>query len=154
MNMSDPEIDRRCTSCGASVRSRALFCPQCGGPIPNADGSTNVVDSGQTVQIPREAHWDPAETRPLMSISDLSETKPLVPAPTLLPQEAPNPQPVNPQPAGIPRESVRERVEKIRKVSSVVIDQAAYDPSLRFILIAAALFLLFLFLLIVSKVLG
>jgi len=46
------------------------------------------------------------------------------------------------------------RVNKIRKVSSVVIDQAAYDPSLRFILVAAALFFLFLFLLIMSKVLG
>jgi hypothetical protein len=46
------------------------------------------------------------------------------------------------------------RVDKIRKVSSVVIDQAAYDPSLRFILVAAALFFLFLVLLIMSKVLG
>jgi hypothetical protein len=89
-----------------------------------------------------------------MSMPDFSETKPLVPAPTLVPQEAPNPEPINPQPAGIAKESVRERVDKIRKVSSVVIDQAAYDPSLRFILVAAALFLLFLFLLIVSKVLG
>jgi hypothetical protein len=152
--MSDPEIDRRCASCGASVRSHALFCPQCGQPIAHADAPTNVVDTGQTVPIPREAHWDPAETRPLMSMPDFSETKPLVPAPTLVPQEAPNPEPINPQPAGIAKESVRERVDKIRKVSSVVIDQAAYDPSLRFILVAAALFLLFLFLLIVSKVLG
>jgi len=45
-------------------------------------------------------------------------------------------------------------VEKLRKVSSVVIDQAAYDPSLRFLLVAAALFVLFLILLILSKVLG
>ena len=32
---------------------------------------------------------------------------------------------------------MRARVEKLRKVSSVVIDQAAYDPSLRFLLVAA-----------------
>jgi hypothetical protein len=51
-------------------------------------------------------------------------------------------------------EGVRARVEKLRKVSSVVIDEAAYDPSLRFLLVAAALFLLFLILLILSKVLG
>jgi hypothetical protein len=51
-------------------------------------------------------------------------------------------------------DNVRDRVEKIRHVSSVVIDQAAYDPSLRFILVAAVLFVLFLFLLILSKVLG
>ena len=49
---------------------------------------------------------------------------------------------------------MRERVEKIRHVSSVVIDQAAYDPSLRFILVAAVLFLLFIVLVILSKVLG
>jgi hypothetical protein len=39
-------------------------------------------------------------------------------------------------------------------VSSVVIDQAAYDPSLRFLLVAAALFILFIVLLIASKVIG
>jgi hypothetical protein len=50
--------------------------------------------------------------------------------------------------------NVRERVEKIRHVSSVMIDQAAYDPSLRFILVAAVVFVLFLLLLIASKVIG
>jgi len=50
--------------------------------------------------------------------------------------------------------AVKSRVEKLRKVSSVVIDQAAYDPSLRFILVAAGFFLLFLVLLLMSKVLG
>jgi hypothetical protein len=149
----DPEIDRRCTSCGATVRSRALFCPQCGHAIPHADPTTDVVDGGQTVPIPSEAHWDPAETRPLMSL-DLSETQPLVAVPTSTPQVAPSPQPISPQPTGVARERVLGRVNKIRKVSSVVIDQAAYDPSLRFLLVAAVLFFLFLFLLIMSKVLG
>jgi hypothetical protein len=51
-------------------------------------------------------------------------------------------------------ENVRERVEKIKHVSSVMIDQAAYDPSLRFLLVAAVLFVLFLILLILSKVIG
>lgn len=51
-------------------------------------------------------------------------------------------------------ENVRERVEKIKHVSSVMIDQAAYDPSLRFLLVAAVLFLLFVVLVILSKVLG
>ena len=49
---------------------------------------------------------------------------------------------------------MRERVEKIKHVSSVMIDQAAYDPSLRFLLVAAVLFVLFLILLILSKVIG
>ena len=49
---------------------------------------------------------------------------------------------------------MRERVEKIKHVSSVMIDQAAYDPSLRFLLVAVVLFVLFLILLILSKVIG
>jgi hypothetical protein len=28
--MSEPEIARRCTNCGAAVRGQAKFCPQCG----------------------------------------------------------------------------------------------------------------------------
>jgi predicted amidophosphoribosyltransferase len=90
--MSEPEIARRCSACGASVRQRAMFCPQCGSAMP--------------------------------------------------------------QPTATHTEGVRGQVEKIRKVSSVMIDQAAYDPSLRFLLVAAGLFILFLVLLILSKVIG
>ena len=35
-----------------------------------------------------------------------------------------------------------------------MIDQAAYDPSLRFLLVAAVLFVVFLVVLILSKVIG
>jgi hypothetical protein len=104
--------------------------------------------------IPRDPHWDPAETRPLISISELPETKQLVVPPTPTPQPPPVPASTNPPPTAVARETIVGRVNKIRRVSSVVIDQAAYDPSLRFILVAAVLFFLFLFLLIVSKVLG
>lgn len=110
--MSEPEIARRCSSCGASVRQRAIFCPQCGNSIPEAQA--------------------PATTTPTVS-ETLIET---APAPV------------------VREERVRGRVEKLRKVSSVVIDQAAYDPSLRFLLVAAVLFLIFLVLLILSKVIG
>ena len=64
-----------------------------------------------------------------------------------------NPPPPIPHKTGV-AENVRERVEKIKHVSSVMIDQAAYDPSLRFLLVAAVLFVLFLLLLILSKVIG
>jgi hypothetical protein len=47
-----------------------------------------------------------------------------------------------------------QRVERLRKISSVVIDQASYDPSLRFILVAAGFFLLFVAILIISKLIG
>ena len=112
--MSEPEIARRCSACGLSVRARAMFCPQCGNPV-----------NGETQDI----HDTIAESAP----------EPVV-APT---------EPLRPD-----HEGVRGRVQKLRKVSSVVIDQAAYDPSLRFLLVAAVLFVVFIVLLILSKVLG
>ena len=112
--MSEPEIARRCSACGVSVRQRASFCPQCGNAI-----------AGQTTDI-HDTIAEPA------------------PAPAVAPTE----------PLRADGEGVRGRVEKLRKVSSVVIDQAAYDPSLRFLLVAAVLFVLFIVLLILSKVLG
>jgi predicted RNA-binding Zn-ribbon protein involved in translation (DUF1610 family) len=119
-SMSEPEIARRCSQCGVSLRQSALFCPQCGQPI-GADKTTEANIAETTI---RED-----------------------PPPSLAPAS---------QPAGSAgvAGNVRERVEKIRHVSSVVIDQAAYDPSLRFILVAAVVFVLFLVLLILSKVIG
>jgi predicted amidophosphoribosyltransferase len=104
--MSEPEIARRCTACGASARQGAMFCPQCGNPI---------LESTQTIA-------DPAPTQPLLPARH--------------------------------HEGVKARVEKLRHVSSVLVDQAAYDPSLRFLLVAAAFFILFLVLLILSNVIG
>jgi predicted amidophosphoribosyltransferase len=113
--MSEPEIDRRCTSCGVTVRQHALFCPQCGNPISQA-AATNLATATDTI-------IDPAPVAPVST-------------------------PVR------HHDGVKAKVEKLRHVSSVVIDQAAYDPSLRFLLVAAAFFVLFLVLLILSKVIG
>ena len=124
--MSDPEIARRCTACGVSLRQRAVFCPQCGNPI-------SQVDTAPTEALIPEV----AATQPLNAV---------VPPPP--PQHTPPPDRMRAP------ESVRGRVDKFRKVSSIMIDQAAYDPSLRFLLVAAGLFLLFLVLLILSKVIG
>ena len=110
--MSEPEIARRCSACGASVRHNAMFCPQCGNPIVETTAATTT-------------------TTPL-----IKETVVDTPAATTV------------------HHGVRGRVENIRKVSSVLIDQAAYDPSLRFLLVAAAFFILFIVLVIASKVIG
>lgn len=117
-NKMEPEIARRCTACGVSVRQRAVFCPQCGNPIPEVGATTTVATVGDTIVDPA-----PAPTKPL---------------------------------AKTPRrhDGVKAKVEKFRHVSSVMLDQAAYDPSLRFLLVAAAFFVLFLILLILSKVIG
>jgi hypothetical protein len=56
------------------------------------------------------------------------------------------------------REAVEEnllpRVERLRQASNVVLDEAAYDPSLRFVLIALVLFFIFLLILLVNNILG
>jgi len=46
---------------------------------------------------------------------------------------------------------VVQRVNKMRKISGVVIDEAAYDPSLRFVLVAAIVFGLFLLIVLLNK---
>src|SRR5688500_432048 len=133
--MSEPEIARRCTSCGISVRKSAMFCPQCGNPIVNYHTTDDVAT---------------AKTQSLHTVATADDsTEPSQTAPT----EALHPTRNRAARSGV-AENVRDRVEKIRHVSSVVIDQAAYDPSLRFLLVAAALFVLFLVLVILSKVLG
>jgi len=47
-----------------------------------------------------------------------------------------------------------KRVEKIHHVSSVMFEEAHYDPSLRFVLVALGLFLVFVLLLVLSKVMS
>src|SRR6266850_4464659 len=42
--MSEPEIARRCPTCGASIRESAFFCPQCGRNLP-ARASKKSEDS-------------------------------------------------------------------------------------------------------------
>jgi cobalamin biosynthesis Mg chelatase CobN len=51
-------------------------------------------------------------------------------------------------------ENLRPRVEKLREASTVVFDEASDDPGLRFVIIAALLFLVFLFILLFSYILG
>lgn len=133
--MSEPEIARRCTACGISVRLAAMFCPQCGNPIARHETTTTT----QT-----------APTQALHAVT-IADHDPTASAPTQALPQSSSPAPVR---SGSVAENVRERVEKIKHVSHVVIDQAAYDPSLRFLLVAAALFLLFIVLVILSKVLG
>ena len=121
------------------MRKSAMFCPQCGNPIARYQTTDDVPT---------------AATQALHTVTT-ADDEPPSPASQTAPTQAIHPS-SNPTPAALHgvAENVRERVEKIRHVSSVVIDQAAYDPSLRFLLVAAVLFLLFIILVILSKVLG
>jgi predicted RNA-binding Zn-ribbon protein involved in translation (DUF1610 family) len=228
--MSDPEISRRCLSCGASVRQRAAFCPQCGQllvqnqPESQSDSQTNAVKGPETQIIapPSEsldtqligAPAEAPETQIIGAPSESAETQIIAPpfqAPETqiiaFPSEIPPPAPgisdagamtqtdlvlpeemransvpvvaetqplitptiqrhptvnetdiITPTPPdGVQpgkEHNLLDRVDRIRRASSVVIDQAAYDPSLRFLLVAAVLFILFVLLMVLSKLIG
>ncbi|HEX6729809.1 MAG TPA: zinc ribbon domain-containing protein [Pyrinomonadaceae bacterium] len=228
--MVEPEIARRCTSCGASVRQRAAFCPQCGQllgqkqPESQSDPQTNAVEGLQTqiiappsegletqiIAAPSEAPetqilaapseapetqiiaapYEGPETQIIVApsevppiASELSDASAMTQTDLVLPEELrSDPAPIVAATQPLIRHTIQreptvseadiidphapdgvrpgvehnlmDRVDRIRKVSSVVIDQAAYVPSLRFLLVAAVLFILFVVLMVVSKVIG
>jgi len=117
--MSEPEISRRCSVCGAASRPGALFCQQCGNSVTRTSDRSDVATGTEQQDDASEPTLDPRlQTQKLAS----------------------------------PERGGRPQVEKLRKVSSVVINQASSDASLRFVLVAAVLFVLFLVILLLSKI--
>jgi zinc-ribbon domain len=191
--MSEPEISRRCLSCGASVRQRAAFCPQCGheldqqetgendqqmhltdretmldeGTVTEPDNDGSLPPEHQTIteplivrrrdSSPEQTQADEARTQPLIVNSTrVLEKRSRIPDDS---RDLPTNQQKQTARQGAARRAVIEdqvlgRVERLRKASSVMIDQAAYDPSMRFLLVAAVLFVIFVVLMVLSKVIG
>jgi uncharacterized Zn finger protein (UPF0148 family) len=175
--MSKPEIFRRCLSCGASFRAGALFCPQCGTAttVRQAEESDSSSDEAT---LPEKAEEDPTNQSNTPQPQEDVAAAPANESATTLATNQPNStarlsESRAPLTAKLPDGSagersesiggraatnmerrIRPRVDKLRKGTSVVIDEAASDSSLRFILIALLLFLLSLFLLLLSKWLG
>ena len=181
--MADPEISRRCRFCGASIRVRGFFCPQCG----NATSEQPTGSAGEERSPETEEVMVPPDTVPMdlsrLPIADVSnrtasgnaETVPLYPLPVM--SEASGTPPADtetvsaPQPTSIPAAvetdlpvtgarprsmsqvpaDVKRGLGKVRELSTVMLDEAAYDPSARFVLVAAVLFILFLIILILSE---
>jgi hypothetical protein len=158
-----PEISHRCSSCGASLREPAMFCPECGQPQTTAPTVTEpaAIDAAGTAAELVAA--EEAETpTPSEVVAAAADSKPIADEP-----------PAN-EPGSHPgaRERTKERlhrastaargaigdnvkrVEKIHHVSTVMFEEAHYDPSLRFVLVALGLFLVFVILLVLSKVMG
>jgi predicted nucleic acid-binding Zn-ribbon protein len=168
--MSQPEISIRCSSCGAAVREPAMFCPECGKPLATAAAETelpaeiakpNLASSTNAAPVAdEEAQAAPASVEDAGATVD-PETREIK---TITPEE-----PVSPHGA---RERTRERlhrassvargalegnvkrVEKIHHVSTAMFEEATYDPSLRFVLVALGLFIVAIILLVLSKVMG
>ncbi len=163
-----PEIIHRCGSCGVAVRERdALFCPECGKPL--AGTKEESTTDGTPAEAPKEsdASDDKQSVHGLDALNRSSNIGQA--APTSVHSE-----PV--RTATTERHGARERtretlhrastaargaierpvkqVEKIHHVSTVMLEEAHYDPSLRFVLVAVGLFVLFVILLVLSKVMG
>lgn len=204
----EPEIARRCKSCGAAVRAGSSFCPQCGVTLAKSDGSGVTAPASTPAASPiatDKAEQRAAEVAPaaekvapatdktvapqLQPNADLKATAPtmdseaLVNADTILPgtmdvpgkdataTEAPveNREQVAAQsrPADGPTDRQQRltvggrdaaafdgagnRAEKLRRASNVMLDEAAADPSLRFVLVAAVLIILSLLLLLLGR---
>jgi hypothetical protein len=177
--MPEPEIARRCPTCGASIRQLAFFCPQCGNALPPKAGQpqTSVAEAAETTSKDT-APLDGSDVQPQQkSMSDtIAIEKPEIPAggrsmsDTVAIEkleEIPKP-PASPRArgavgAGIQRATtlardvegdVIHRVQKVREISSVVMDEAGDDPSLRFVLVAAIVFVLFLFIVLLNKLIA
>jgi hypothetical protein len=141
-----PEISHRCASCGASVREpAAMFCPECGQALskPSPEPASQIVAAG-SAPGPEKLAAEPSSTTP-------AETAPSKTGTYEKAREGLH------RASTATREALADnvkRVERIRHVSSVVLEEAAYDPSLRFVLVALAIFVVFLVLLLLSKVMG
>jgi hypothetical protein len=185
----EPEIARRCKSCGAAIRARSAFCPQCGaaqteGEAPPAPASApsaaaeasqrKATDSRQMAETmastmqgetpvetetpaPEGARMMETPAVPAAPVETPLRADAAAPAPGVASSEAATEKRQRVTPAMVARGAVedggRNRAEKLRRASNVVLDEAAADPSLRFVLVATALILISVLILLLARVL-
>lgn len=175
-----PEISHRCPSCGASLRDReALFCHECGKPL--SKDALNAAQPGPAdspsadLALSREAKESQAAETPIAEavIDTSNEARAMEGKHITKAKDSPPPEKIAalqpaPRIGGKTRERLHrasavargviedevKRVEKIRHVSTTIVEEASYDPSLRFVLVALGLFIVFVVLLVLSKVMG
>jgi uncharacterized OB-fold protein len=173
-----PEISLRCSSCGAAVREPAMFCPECGKPM--AAASTQTAPSA--TEISEAASHPSATSESVADREAQASPAPIEIASAAADPETVANATDKPDDKGFghgTRERTRERlqrastaargaataargalednvkrVEKIHHVSTAMFEEAHYDPSLRFVLVALGLFVVFIILLVLSKVMG
>jgi len=181
--MPEPEIARRCPSCGASIRNLALFCPQCGKQLPARDSTqtqplvtspakeeplnTTAPASNQRVETEKEQGKDTqalsskdSDKKTQQASSKVAAVKPPASEIPASPRGQTALAAVEAQihRAGTLARDVEgdviHRVQKVREISSIVLDEAGYDPGLRFVLVAVVLFLLFLVIVLLNKLIA
>jgi len=177
--MAEPVIARRCHVCGVSIRDFALFCPQCGNELPQRDSAEppppvtpkETISEHATTTLGDTLGDTMREVRkdgPVQSRKESPQQARQKPQPdTGLKATAPGAARASMSKAArgavgakIQRATtmardvegdVMDRARKVREISSVVLDEAGDDPSLRFVLVAAVLFLLFLIIVVLNK---
>ena len=156
-----PEILPRCPACGVSIREfgeGVLFCPECGKPLAAKESKTNTSGRAAADEAAIESA-SAAATPPETDITDTRSTanKPASGADGPIHMARERTRETLHRASNVARGAIEDnvkRVEKIHHVSSVMLEEATYDPSLRFVLVALGLFVLFIILLVLSKVMG
>ncbi len=158
--MSDAPISRRCPKCGASIRRSGSFCPQCGNQVAvgGAAKGSGTLKPKNTAEAknPAEYHKGTASAEssvdrpvkvaePQSGATTVSSSPGLNRLPESKKQILPQPARRDPSPGGSPQG------ERIRRPSQTVTGGASVDNSIRFLVVAIALFVGFLVLLIVSQ---
>ena len=150
------EISHRCPSCGASVRERdALFCPECGKSLKATSPTPPLAEPNEVVE--NRITDTPESERPTLPAPAKTETVPSSHPQRIADKTRETLHRASAVASAAARGVIEEpvkRVEKIRHASTQVIEEASYDPSLRFVLVALGLFVVFLILLVLSKVMG
>jgi hypothetical protein len=158
--MSTPEISKRCQTCGIPVSRDAAFCPECGSQINASTAGPAIVEqraekradlTGEaqkavTTNLPSPRM--PEAKRPSYSRATTKLDQKDLPVADGRTSEVPKPRHGA---ASAVKEKLMPQVGKIKNVSHAVVDEAAVDPSFRFLLVAAAIFILFLLLLFISN---
>lgn len=146
-----------------------MFCPECGKPLAPA---ATVTEPDAAVLPP--ALTPPADAEPVAVHETQAPAPSLEPALVAANHETAADKTVKPDEPGphgarertraglhrastVARGAIEDnvkRVEKIHHVSTAMIEEAHYDPSLRFVLVALGLFAVFIILLVLSKVMG
>jgi predicted RNA-binding Zn-ribbon protein involved in translation (DUF1610 family) len=179
--MSEPEIARRCPTCGASIREVALFCPQCGNPQPprqkraaaepeTTSKNTAPLEGAEDAppQSPQSMSDTIAIERPEEPVTVREEARSMSDTLVIEKPERPAKPAVSPRVRGAVGAKLQRattlargvegdvihRVQKVRQVSTVVLDEAGNDPGLRFVLVAAIVFVLFLVIVLLNKLIA
>ena len=161
-----PEILHRCESCGAIIREAAMFCPECGKPLavtkqeePDLNGeasagpSTDAAASTSAQSVPASG----AENHAANADQAKADSEPVKAATSERHGARERTRETLHRASTAARGAIErpvKQVEKIHHVSTVMLEEAHFDPSLRFVLVTLGLFVLFVILLVLSKVMG